>query len=117
MATFIVGDIHGNATALAALVASIEEVLGGEDTIVFVGDYIDRGPDSRDCVEQIVRLRDRTPAQVAALLGNHEQWMLRTMRDFTRHSWLLGMQPMDFSYYAQDLKPLVRLHDLSFGQQ
>ena len=110
MATFIVGDIHGNATALGALLASIEEKLSGEDTIVFVGDYIDRGPNSRGCVEQILRLRDRTPAKVVTLLGNHEQWMLRTMRDFSRHSWLLGMEALEtiLSYSQQ---AAVRLRD------
>jgi serine/threonine protein phosphatase 1 len=56
MATFFVGDIHGNATALDALLASIEKELKGEDTIAFLGDYIDRGPNSRGWVEQILRL-------------------------------------------------------------
>jgi serine/threonine protein phosphatase 1 len=95
MATFVVGDIHGNATALGTLLVSIEKELSGEDTIVFLGDYIDRGPHSRGCVEQILRLRDRTPATVVTLLGNHEQWMLRTLRDFGRHSWLLGMEALE----------------------
>jgi len=95
MATFIVGDIHGNATALGALLASIEPELSAEDTLVFLGDYIDRGPESRGCVEQILRLRDRTQATVIGLLGNHEQWMLRTLRDFGRHSWLLGMGALE----------------------
>jgi len=94
MATLIVGDIHGNAGALGALLAKIEAELSEADAIVFLGDYIDRGPDSRGCVERILRLRDRTPAQVVTLLGNHEQWMLRTMRDFSRHSWLLGMEAL-----------------------
>ncbi len=60
MATFIVGDIHGNATALGTLLVSIEKELREEDAIVFLGDYIDRGPNSRGCVEQILHLRDRT---------------------------------------------------------
>lgn len=94
MATLIVGDIHGNAAALSALLASIDNELGGEDAIVFLGDYIDRGPDSHGCVEQILRFRDRTQAKVVTLLGNHEQWMLRTARDFSRHSWLLGMEAL-----------------------
>ena len=110
MATFIVGDIHGNATALSALLTSIEKELSGEDTIVFVGDYIDRGPNSRGCVEQILRLQDRTPAIVVTLLGNHEQWMLRTLRDFSRHSWLLGMEALETirSYSEQ---AAIRLRD------
>ena len=110
MATFIVGDIHGNAPALGALLASIEQELSGEDTIVFLGDYIDRGPNSRGCVEQILCLRDRTPATVITLLGNHEQWMLRTLRDFGRHSWLLGMEALETirSYSEQ---AAVRLSD------
>ena len=95
MATFVVGDIHGNASALDDLLAGIETFLSASDTIVFLGDYIDRGPNSRGCVEQILRLQDQSSAEVITLLGNHEQWMLRTLRDFNRHSWLLGMEAFE----------------------
>jgi serine/threonine protein phosphatase 1 len=65
------------------------------DTIVFLGDYIDRGPASRQCIDAILAFRDRVAAEVVCLRGNHEDWLLRTMRDHSRHSWLTGMEGFD----------------------
>ena len=93
MATVAIGDIHGNAAALTRLLRSIDAASG--DTIVFLGDYIDRGRDSRACIDAILALRESSAAQVVCLLGNHEEWFLRTMRDYSRHSWLLGMEAFD----------------------
>jgi len=94
MPTYAIGDIHGQRVALDSLLRAIEPLLGAGDTVVFLGDYIDRGPDSRGCIDRILELRASTPATVIGLLGNHEDWMLRTMRDHTRHSWLLGMDAL-----------------------
>jgi serine/threonine protein phosphatase 1 len=65
------------------------------DTLVFLGDYIDRGPHTKQCVDDILRLRQDAPFKVVTLLGNHEEWMLTTMRDHTRHSWLLNIEAFD----------------------
>ena len=46
--------------------------LGAADTVVFLGDYIDRGPDSKGCIDRILRFRAESRASVVALLGNHE---------------------------------------------
>ena len=90
MATFAIGDVHGNLVALQNLLELILPELDNGDTLVFLGDYIDRGPDSKNCVEEIIRLKQDTQLSVVTLLGNHEEWMLATMRDYARHSWLLG---------------------------
>jgi predicted MPP superfamily phosphohydrolase len=50
-----IGDIHGCSAALASLVRAIEPT--PLDTLVFLGDYIDRGPDSKAVVEQVISLR------------------------------------------------------------
>ena len=92
MAVIAVGDIHGNREALDDLLDQLTPGIGIGDTVVFLGDYIDRGLDSRGCIERILDLKRTTKAQVVGILGNHEQWMLETWRDFTRHSWLLGME-------------------------
>ncbi len=94
MATFVIGDIHGNLPALDDLLDQVEPLLARDDTLVFLGDYIDRGPDARACVDRILELRARTAANVATLLGNHEDWLLRSLRDPTRHSWLFGMEAL-----------------------
>jgi serine/threonine protein phosphatase 1 len=92
MATFAIGDIHGNIRALDDLLARISPEAGATDTVVFLGDYIDRGPDSKACIERILDFRRAARARVITLLGNHEQWLLQTYRDHTRHSWILSMQ-------------------------
>src|SRR5439155_4806147 len=65
------------------------------DTFVFLGDYVHRGPDTRGCVEAILTFQRQVEAEVVCLIGNPEDWLLRTLRDYSRHSWLLGMQALD----------------------
>jgi serine/threonine protein phosphatase 1 len=95
MAIMAIGDIHGNLPALNDLLARITHEVGRDDTVVFLGDYIDRGPDSRGCIERILEFRCETSSRVVALLGNHEQWLLQTYRDHARHSWILGMEAFE----------------------
>ena len=91
MATIAIGDVHGNLRALEDLLGKVLVELSREDVLVFLGDYIDRGPDSRGCLERIVRLREEADFQVVALQGNHEYWMLRSFRDHTCHYWFLAL--------------------------
>lgn len=92
MATYAIGDIHGNLRALEGVLAQVEPKLTSDDVVVFLGDYVDGGSESRGCLERILRLRREAPCPIRALLGNHEEWLLRTLHDGTRHSWLVGMQ-------------------------
>jgi serine/threonine protein phosphatase 1 len=95
MSVIAIGDIHGQSEALEDLLAHILPEMRREDVLVFLGDYIDRGPDSRRCVERIIRLKAESPFSVITLLGNHEQWMLRSLADATKHSWLIGMDALE----------------------
>ena len=95
MATFAIGDVHGNLRALDDLLRQVQRVSDASDTIVFLGDYIDRGPDSRGCVDAILRFQAEVAAEVVCLCGNHEDWLLRTRSDYRRHSWLLGMEAFE----------------------
>ena len=90
MATIAIGDIHGNRRALANLLEKVFSEIQPDDSLVFLGDYIDRGPDSKSCIEEIIRLSNEASFSVVTLRGNHEEWMLATMDDYTKHSWLLG---------------------------
>jgi serine/threonine protein phosphatase 1 len=74
--TFAIGDIHGDIAALWKLLAKFPQLDPG-DTIVFLGDYVDRGPRSRDVVDYVRNLHLQTPAQVVCLRGNHEDAWLR----------------------------------------
>ncbi|HXW83849.1 MAG TPA: metallophosphoesterase family protein [Candidatus Binataceae bacterium] len=70
---FAIGDIHGCPDELDAVLKAIAPVEG--DTVVFVGDYVDRGPSSRDVVELALELRN-SRAECVYLKGNHEDMML-----------------------------------------
>ena len=71
---FAVGDVHGCRENLAALLARLP--LDRErDTVVFLGDYINRGPDTRGVLDLLLRVRE-THAHAVFLRGNHEQALL-----------------------------------------
>ena len=95
MATIAVGDVHGNLAALDDLLGQLRTVTSEGDVVVFLGDYIDRGPESKACVDAILALKHDVAAEVVCLRGNHEDWLLRTQRDYHHHSWLLGMEAFD----------------------
>jgi serine/threonine protein phosphatase 1 len=68
-----IGDIHGCFTALESLLAMIE--LQSNDLLVTLGDYVDRGPDSRQVLDRLIELFDA--GRLIPLRGNHELMMLR----------------------------------------
>jgi len=68
---FAIGDIHGCSVALKALISTIAPT--PDDTIVVLGDVIDWGPDSRDCVRQLIDLAAR--CQFTLVRGNHEEML------------------------------------------
>ncbi len=76
--TFVIGDIHGDLDALRTLVARMPDV-GASDTLVFLGDYIDRGPKSREVVTVVRGLDRDTGCKVVCLRGNHEDAWLRVI--------------------------------------
>lgn len=71
---FAIGDIHGCLSHLERLI-SVLDIRSNKDRLVFIGDYIDRGPDSKGVVDFILNLKD-TFRKVTCLLGNHEQMLL-----------------------------------------
>lgn len=76
--TFAIGDIHGDLKALESLMGNLPEI-DASDTVVFVGDYLDRGPDSAGVVKYLQKLPERLPAKVVFLRGNHEDGWLRVI--------------------------------------
>jgi serine/threonine protein phosphatase 1 len=75
--TIAIGDIHGCSAALGALIDAIAP--GAGDTIVPLGDYIDRGPNSRGVLERLIALGAR--CRLVPLLGDHEEMLLDAIRD------------------------------------
>lgn len=87
-----VGDIHGEFDMLRDLMCQTAEWLSGRDAeFVFVGDYIDRGPKSKEVLDFLRTLSDTFNSNVTLLQGNHEDWMVQAVlngnRD-ARDSWL-----------------------------
>jgi serine/threonine protein phosphatase 1 len=72
MRLLAIGDIHGCATALETLLNFVNPAPG--DQIVTLGDYVDRGPDSRRVLDRLIQLH--VAEQLMPLRGNHEIMML-----------------------------------------
>jgi serine/threonine protein phosphatase 1 len=91
-------DIHGKldkflvALITAGLVDENGDWKAHDSKLVLCGDYIDRGPDSKGVVDQIIKMREQAPnftAEVIALRGNHEQMMLDGLKDRAEgQNWL-----------------------------
>lgn len=77
MRTLAVGDIHGASAALDALLAVVKPT--PDDLLVFLGDYVDRGPDTRGVLDRLIRLQQTH--RVVCLRGNHELMMTRSRHD------------------------------------
>jgi serine/threonine protein phosphatase 1 len=74
--TFAIGDVHGDLEQLEALLAKLPALDEG-DSLVFLGDYLDRGPRSAEVVARVRALATDGPQRVVALRGNHEDAWLR----------------------------------------
>ena len=75
MKTFVIGDVHGRRAQLSALLAMLPRDEAA-DTLVFLGDFIDRGPDAPGVVCDVIELQRANPEHVVTLRGNHEQMLL-----------------------------------------
>ena len=86
---WVIPDIHGYSSTLQTL---FEEQIkpSRKDTIFFLGDYIDRGPDAKGVIDYIISLQDDDYI-VKCLRGNHEDYLLRTYDNETVHKNFLGI--------------------------
>lgn len=75
MRTLVIGDIHGCSTALRTLLDAVQP--GPEDVLVTLGDYVDRGPDSKGVLDILIGLEKTT--QLKPIIGNHEILFLEAL--------------------------------------
>lgn len=107
---YAIGDIHGRADLLASLLAVIisDAAKGAERrTLVFLGDYIDRGHDSRRVVDMLL---SNLPQgfDVHFLKGNHEAIMLDFLQDPSYlGQWLANGADATFRSYGMDVAELI----------
>lgn len=100
MRVLAIGDIHGCHIALSTLLQQVQP--GPDDQIIFLGDYIDRGPASREVIDSLLRLK-RTCTTIF-LRGNHEDMILEAREDSLKSNnsqsyvWLETLE----SYEADD---------------
>ncbi len=106
--TFVIGDIHGCSQALADLLKIMEPIHAG-DTIVFIGDYIDRGPDSKGVVDIILNLRKKHP-RVITLMGNHEFMFINALKGNGVKECLAMGGDTTFRSYGMPLDSLQDIH-------
>jgi serine/threonine protein phosphatase 1 len=109
--TYAIGDIHGCAVLLDALLERIAAHAGRRaHRLVFLGDYIDRGPDSAAVLRTVSRLNWAEPERVACLMGNHERMLLDALQTpQAAEHWLIngGDATLD-SFGARDAGGLPR---------
>ncbi|MEX0994385.1 MAG: metallophosphoesterase family protein [Balneolaceae bacterium] len=113
MKMIAIGDIHGCCRSLEGLLEKLEDYPGHK--LIFVGDYIDRGPCSREVVEMLIELEKTRDC--VFLRGNHEQMLLDAI-DENQHEqhqmWIMnggdstlksyGLTPADLSFPEDHLK-------------
>ena len=111
---FAIGDIHGCYEKLRRLMANLPYD-PQRDTLVFLGDYIDRGPQSKDVLNYLCELRQQLD-KLILLIGNHEYLMLEyhrtadhTLLPYLRH---LGIDAMLDSYGVNSPKSLQEMRFL-----
>lgn len=92
---FAIGDIHGTADKLSALMEKIP-IDFNSDLLVFIGDYIDRGPSSFEVVDYLVELKKEHP-DIVFLKGNHEDMLQKYLAGNDRFTYLFngGQKTLD----------------------
>jgi serine/threonine protein phosphatase 1 len=83
MGLIAIGDIHGCAKSFDALLEKIDP--SSDDHLLFVGDYIDRGPDSKGVIDRLLDLRG--DVECTFLRGNHESLMLGYLDNGAFNLW------------------------------
>ena len=86
MRTIIIGDIHGCDQKLHALLDKVQPV--SEDRLILLGDLFDRGPESWEVYQTIMKLEESYGDRFILLRGNHEDYLLMENLTFSqRMAW------------------------------
>ncbi|RVP99662.1 metallophosphoesterase [Sinorhizobium meliloti] len=119
MKTYAIGDVHGRADLLATLLAQIERENSSDPNghrVIFLGDIIDRGPDSRLAMDLVVEeLKQRSSSRL--ILGNHEEFLLLFLdrpdkREIIFDHWMRNGGNAAASSYGLDImRPYRQIED------
>jgi serine/threonine protein phosphatase 1 len=111
--TIAIGDIHGCSTALDALIDAIRP--RPDDMIATLGDYINRGPDSKGVIDRLIKWSNQ--CRLIPLLGNHDQMLLEARSGVHPTTWLGmgGIATLDSYGPGRDLSLIPDEHYEFFG--
>ncbi len=98
MGLIAIGDIHGCAKSFDALLRTLDP--SPDDHLLFVGDYIDRGPDSKGVIDRLLSLREEV--ECTFLRGNHEAMMLDYLDNGTFRLWGMNGGVSTLESYRED---------------
>jgi len=104
-----IGDIHGCVDALKAVIQSIQP--SSADTLVALGDYVDRGPKSKQVIDFLLELR--STCNLICLYGNHEEMMASVIVEGNPpYSWLRygGVDTLDSYGFVGDISVVPDTH-------
>jgi len=122
---FIIGDVHGMAAELLELISKLDPQSG--DRFAFLGDYVDKGPNSRFAMGVVRDALDKYPGSVA-IAGNHEDSAMRLyakaqkkgnwdgLRKVDKEPWLKTMTQSDYDWLrtlpllARPLPGIIMVH-------
>jgi len=115
--TAVIGDVHGESGRLRAALASVDP----QRVCILVGDYVNRGPDSRGVLQTLVDEQERRPDTLVCLRGNHDQAFIDFLEermepeDFIGHGGLRTLRsyltgPLESDVYAQARRAVPDSH-------
>jgi serine/threonine protein phosphatase 1 len=110
---FAIGDIHGCKYHLDRMMAMLD-INSENDTLIFIGDYIDRGPDSKGVVDTLLDIKKRIKNAVF-LKGNHEQMLLDCINRGEKKPFMDngGMKTLS-SYDTNEFFPMLPSSHIEF---
>ncbi len=110
MSRFAISDIHGCARTFGAILNKIE--LSREDELYLLGDFVDRGPDSKGVIDKIIQLQN-LGFQIQCTRGNHEEMLLEAQDaspERERLWWANGGLETLYSFQARTAKDLPEVY-------
>ena len=111
---FAIGDIHGNSTCLKELLYKIAPTK--RDLLIFLGDYINRGPDSKGVINILLSLNNLTNARF--IMGNHDEMLLGALsggKDNIKFFTKFGQETIDSYNLNFEVRNFPRDHAMFFA--
>lgn len=112
--TYVIPDLHGRRDLLDAALLRIDAHVGGKEaTLIVLGDYVDKGPDSRGVIARL-RAGVRSGLRLAMLKGNHDALMVAALRgDVAMTYWLAKGGDAVLASYGGEVAG-VPVHDIDW---